>query len=177
MLDIGMLRANELRMRLRASAHEAELKRMIDAEGLSGLVELLPPIPYRDALEEMMRADALLVLQATNCNEQVPAKVYEYFRCRRPVIGLTDPRGDTACALRAAGLPDIARLDSVDEITTVMRQFLDKLQRGSAPLPSDTVVAGASRLSRTRDLAALLDADAIDSQGLTEQSLAADKDQ
>jgi hypothetical protein len=105
----------------------------------------------------MRRADGLLVLQAANCNAQVPAKVYQYLRCRRPIIGLTDPAGDTAAVLRRAGLRDIARLDSVDEIATVLRRFLDEVQRGTAKLPDADFVVESSRLNRTRELAALLD--------------------
>jgi hypothetical protein len=36
------------------------------------------------ARPEMVRADALLVLQAANCSEQIPTKLYEYLRARRP---------------------------------------------------------------------------------------------
>ena len=43
----------------------------------------------------------LLLLQASNCNDQVPAKAYEYLRCHRPVLALTDPAGDTAELLRS----------------------------------------------------------------------------
>ena len=153
----GSLRPGELRVRLRASAHEAELKPMIDALRLADVVELAPPIPYRDALREMLRADGLLVLQAANCNEQIPAKVYEYLRCRRPIVGLTDPAGDTAALLRNAGVRDIARLDSVEEIAGVLRRFLDEAQRGAAVLPDDAFVTPASRTNRTRELADLLD--------------------
>jgi glycosyltransferase involved in cell wall biosynthesis len=157
MLDSGDLRPHELKVRLRASAHESELKPMIDAHRLAETVELAPPIPYREALVEMMRADGLVVLQAANCNEQVPAKLYEYFRCRRPILGLTDPAGDTAAALRSAGLADIARLDSAAEIATVLRRFLDNVQRGTAPVPAPAAIESASRLNRTRELAALLE--------------------
>ena len=157
MLDAGTLREGELRVRLRASAHEGELTPMISRYRLAGVVELAPPIPYRDALREMMRADGLLVLQATNCNEQIPAKVYEYFRCRRPIVGLTDPGGDTAALLRSAGVRDIAPLDSADGIAGVLRRFLDDAQCGAMVRPDDSVVTGASRENRTLELAGLLD--------------------
>ncbi|HKA44997.1 MAG TPA: glycosyltransferase [Burkholderiales bacterium] len=157
MLDAGSLRPRELRVRLRASAHESVLKPMVATYRLEDVVELAPPIPYRDALQEMLRADGLLVLQAANCNSQVPAKVYEYFRCGRPIIGLTDPAGDTATVLRNAGVNDIARLDSVEEIAVVLRRFLDKIRDGKAASPAANFVAEASRLNRSRELAALLD--------------------
>jgi glycosyltransferase involved in cell wall biosynthesis len=157
MLDTGSLQPGELRVRLRASAHEASLAPLIERYGLAEVVELAPPIPYRDALCEMRRADCLLVLQASNCNAQVPAKVYQYVRCGRPIVGLTDHAGDTAAVLRRAGLRDIARLDSVDEIASVLRRFLDEVRHGTAALPDERRVLESSRLNRTRELAALLD--------------------
>ena len=144
-------------MRLRAPGHEAILRRLIDSCRLTQLVELAPPIAYREALQEMMRADGLLVLQARNCNEQIPAKVYEYLRCRRPIIGLTDPGGDTANLLRQAGVHAIAQLDSAAEIAPALRRFLDLVKCRAAPASDPAFVTAASRMNRTRDLAQLLD--------------------
>jgi hypothetical protein len=106
----------------------------------------------------MMRADGLLVLQASNCNEQVPAKVYEYLRCGRPILALTDPAGDTADLLRRAGLTDIARLDSADEIANALGSFIGQLKKQASRLPDPNFAASNSRLKRTEDLALLLDA-------------------
>ena len=161
MLDEGRLKPVELRLRLRAPAHEALLANLIDKFRLAEVVELCPPIPYHRALQEMMRADRLLVLQAINCNEQIPAKVYEYLRCRRPIIALTDPIGDTARLLRKAGIHYMARLDSVQEIELELRRFLDQVKRGDASLLDDVFVMGASRLNRTRELIGLLDRIAV----------------
>jgi hypothetical protein len=157
MMNAGSLNPGELQVRLRAPAHEAHLAELIDTFRVAEIVELAPPIPYRQALEEMMRADGLLVLQASNCNDQIPAKVYEYLRCKRPIIALTDPAGDTARLLRKAGIHNIAQLDSAEDIALALRRFLDQVKHGEAVLPSDALVAGASRLHRARELASVLD--------------------
>jgi glycosyltransferase involved in cell wall biosynthesis len=101
----GRVQPGKLKLRFRGAMHETVLKELVGRYGVENFVELLPPLPYREALREMMRADGLLVLQAANCNEQIPAKIYEYLRCRRPILGLTDPRGDIRqvfCALLAS---------------------------------------------------------------------------
>jgi len=157
MLDEGGLKPGELRVRLRAPFHETLLTRLIDTFRVADIVELAAPVTYRHALQEMMRADGLLVLQASNCNDQIPAKVYEYLRCRRPIIGLTDPAGDTAGLLRKSGIHNIARLDSAEEIALELRRFLDEVRRGEAGFPTDGFIAEASRLRRTRELTGLLD--------------------
>jgi hypothetical protein len=126
--------------------------------GIESFIELVPPIPYRAALAEMLRADALLVLQAANCNEQIPAKLYEYLRAGRPIVTLTDPVGDTAGVMRAAGLDTIARLDDVEDIVALLLRFIPSVRAGEGQLPTAAYVASTSRRGRSRELAALLDA-------------------
>jgi hypothetical protein len=153
----GEIGPDTLRVIFRATAHDDLYGPMLAARELGGIVQLLPAVGYRDALREMMAGDALLLLQAANCNHQIPAKLYEYLRAHRPIIGLTDPAGDTAAALRRAGLTSIAPLDNADAIVALLRDVLPRLRSGTAPLPDEAEVARYSRRSRTAELAYLLD--------------------
>jgi len=144
-----------LRVRFRAAVHESLLHDLARKHGVEDAIETLPPIAYRDALEEMLRADGLLVLQASNCNEQVPAKLYEYFRARRPLIVLTDPAGDTAQVARTAGVNSIVPLDSSAAIAELLRRFVQNPAQGA--IPSEEAIIAASRRQRTAQLAKLLD--------------------
>ncbi len=154
----GVLVSQQLRLRFRAPVHEALLRALAQKHGVAGLVEILPPLPYREALQEMVRADGLLVMQASNCNAQIPAKIYEYLRARRPIVCLADPAGDTELVLRAAGVRDCARLDSADEITALLPAWLGRVRAGVVTLPRADAVAAASREGRARQLATLLGA-------------------
>jgi glycosyltransferase involved in cell wall biosynthesis len=153
----GRLRRGKFKVRFRAPGHEELLASLTKKNNLEAFVEVLPPIAYRTALEEMMRADGLLLLQAANCNEQIPAKLYEYVRAGRPILALTDPRGDTATTVRQAGLDTIARLDSIDEIQHLLERFIDEGGSQPLPIPDGTFVANASRRGRAASLATLLD--------------------
>ncbi len=82
----------------------------------------------------MLTADGLLILQAANCNDQIPAKLYECLRTRRPILGLTDPLGDTGRALAAAGIDTVAPLDSPPAIAEAIERFIDLLEAGNAPI-------------------------------------------
>jgi glycosyltransferase involved in cell wall biosynthesis len=146
-----------LHVRLRGAGHEALLSRMLQAAGVGEMVELAPPIPYRAALLEMMRADGLLVLQAANCNDQVPAKVYEYLRTGRPIVALTEAVGDTASLLRAAGVDGVGSLDSEDEILRALRRFMLEAGSGVAVLPNADFARSTSRLARTRQFVEVLE--------------------
>lgn len=152
----GLVSAADFRLRFRASVHDELLQSLARQHQVTDLIETLPPIVYAQALREMRCADALLVMQSSGCNEQIPAKVYEYLRARRPIICLSDPVGDTAGVLRDAGLPAIARLDDVDDIERTLVQFLRAVRIGQAALPDPEAVKRASRHDRSGDLAALL---------------------
>jgi glycosyltransferase involved in cell wall biosynthesis len=153
----GQLRPGELRIVLRASGSADYLRTLIDGYGIAGIVTLEPAIGYAAALAEMLAADGLLLLQAASCNRQVPAKLYEYLRARRPVLALTDPGGDTATALGAAGIDTIAPLDSEPDIARVILRFVALLRNGNAPMATEPQIAAASRERRTLELAGLLE--------------------
>ena len=153
----GRIRADSFELVLRATGHDDYLARLIADAGVKDLVTLAPHVSYRDALAEMVTAGGLLILQATNCNHQVPAKLYEYLRARRPILALTDPIGDTAATLRKAGIDTIAPLDSKAAIAEAMLRFLALAEAGTAPLASSADVNANSRRARTGVLAALLD--------------------
>lgn len=155
--EAGTLGPSDLRIRFRASVHDELLQRLAQAHGAQDFIELCPAIPYREALAEMMAVDALLVMQASNCNAQIPAKIYEYLRAGKPILGLTDPEGDTAGVLRGAGISAMARLDSSDEIALLLPTLVRDWRQGKVVLPQSLVVQQASRRGRSQALAALLE--------------------
>lgn len=143
-----------LNVRFRASYNEDMLHALADRFGVEQAVETVPPMEYRAALQEMCSADGLLVLQAADCNSQIPAKLYEYLRARRPLLVMSDPVGDTAKVARLAGIQAIARLDDAEGIANQLVRFVRRPTEGT--LPSNEAIASASRKERTRQLADLL---------------------
>lgn len=156
----GDISPDELRIVFRAPVHEDRLLELADRFRVRDFIAIGAYLPYREALEEMIDADALLVMQAATCNQQIPAKLYEYLRAGRPIIGLADPAGDTGAALRSAGLIHIAALEDPQAIAMLLRDFVADLLAGRAPVPSIGHVRLGSRRARTSELASVLD-DAI----------------
>jgi hypothetical protein len=142
-------------VRFRAPVEDGLLRELSRRYDVADSVEILPPVGHRAAVEEMCSADGLLILQASNCNAQIPAKFYEYLRAGRPMLVLADPPGDTAGAARAAGLGAIAPLEDAAAISEVLERFAMRPSDGTLPAPG--AVVGASRRARTAELAALLD--------------------
>jgi len=150
----GRINAGTLRLRFRAPMHGDLLHRLALQSNTSDLVEVLPPVPYALALQEMLRADGLLVMQGANCNEQVPAKLYEYFRARRPILGLADPSGDTARVMRDAGVAHLAKLEDVDQVEGATADYLAAMHGG---MPSTSSQPDRSRRARAGLLAKVLE--------------------
>jgi glycosyltransferase involved in cell wall biosynthesis len=153
----GMLARKDLRLRFRAPVHDAWLAKLAQSHGLEDMVEILPAVSYTAALSEMLAADALLVLQSHDCNDQVPAKVYEYLRAGKPILGLTDPQGDTAAVLRSAGMGPVCALESAPDIAKALANLTVNLTHNALPTVNTDLVHCASRAARTASLAALLD--------------------
>jgi len=154
----GLATPASLRVVLRAPGELADIQARVDAAAVGDLVEIAPPVPYGEAVREMLDADGLLVFQGTPFNSQIPAKVYEYFRARKPILGLLDPLGETARVLGKAGFKDIAHIDSPEHIATVLQGFLAGVKGGSATVASEELIHSASRQYRARELALVLDA-------------------
>ena len=65
----------------------------LQKRSIGDIVYLEKGVSYQEALEEMLSVDALLIFQAKNCNHQIPAKIYEYFRANKPIFAITDKEG------------------------------------------------------------------------------------
>ena len=152
--DSGRLDERSIRIRFRAPVHADLVQRLASESGTLGLVEVLAPIAYRAALQEMLRADGLIVMQGSNCNEQIPAKLYEYFRARRPILGLADPEGDTGKAMLGAGIVHVAKLEDADRVEAAIEGYVAALREQPGPIAA---LPDMSRRARAVELARVLD--------------------
>jgi len=141
----GRIDSGKLEVRLRSTGHDQILSEQIRSLGIGDLVRLEPTVPYREALAEMFAVDALLLLQAANCNYQIPAKVYEYLRVRKPILALTPPEGDTGRLMSATGAVGVARLDSKEQIKAAILGLLDALEQ---PTQQNTDPSELEKFSR-----------------------------
>ncbi len=158
----GEISADQLQVVLRATGSDHLYQPMLAELGLTDIVKLAPTVNYRDALREMLVADGLLLFQASMCNHQIPAKLYEYLRAGQPIFTLTDPIGNTASSLRAAGATDIVNITDANDIAAGLRQFLTRVRAGVARGVRRDVADLHSRRSRTKELAKILEQVAVD---------------
>jgi len=153
----GVISADNLRIILRASGHEEFYSPIINNLSIDDIVELAPPVSYGEALKEMLEVEGLLLFQASACNHQIPAKVYEYIRSRKPVFAMTDKSGDTASVLLDAGLTSIVSLDSIDSIKEGLKEFVCSIIECRANVADDLAVERHSRKHKVRELSKIFD--------------------
>lgn len=157
LIDTKVIDPAHIQLSFRASEHSDFLADLTATYGLGEVVQILPPIGYQAALTEMCAADGLLVLQSADCNDQIPAKVYEYIRAGKPVLGLCGAGSDTEGVLLRAGMRHLAPLESTELVCIAMSNFLATMQNGTSTTCNTKFVESFSRFSKARELAQLLD--------------------
>ncbi len=156
LIQEGALGSGEIRVVLRACGHEEQYSEMVRQLGLEDTIFFRPALPYKDALKEMLEVDGLIVLQGQSCNTAIPAKIYEYMRARRPILGLVHPDGFTCQVLESTGYLDLAETESSDRIRPVLQQFIERIRSGRAFIPSYEDVQSFSRRRSAERVAQLM---------------------
>lgn len=151
-----LIKANELsssnfKVVFRGLLLTEELRVLIEKFQLADIIEFKPPISYEQSVDEMLAADALLLLQGEMFNNQIPGKAYEYLRSGKPVLALTHKAGATAELIEDYDGVYIADMQSSNNI----KQQLLLLVNSTKSIHRD--IECYSRKSTAKSLARLLD--------------------
>ncbi|MBF0445509.1 MAG: glycosyltransferase [Magnetococcales bacterium] len=147
------INSQNLKIIFRASGCEQTIQNMIATQNIADIVILKPAIPYNKAIEELLQVDGLLLLQGKNYNHQVPAKLYEYLRAKKPFLALTDPQGDTAKTMQEAGINTIAPLHDQQKIASGLLELINSINTNTPNLAKQTTLNNLSRLAGAKKLA------------------------
>ncbi len=151
----GVIDSQSVNIIFRASGHDNYLEPLLKSMDVDDIICLEPPLPYVEALAEMLTVDALLLFQSASCNYQIPAKLYEYLRAGRPILGITDASGDTAKIVGRYRINRLADSASYEEITTVLAEFIGQLRLPGPETKVDPPLIIFSRFEKTRELAGI----------------------
>ena len=125
--------------------------------GLGGSAQVLGPLPRRETLRRLLDSDLLLLL-GHNFTVQVPGKLYEYLRSRRPILALV-PTGAQTDLLRATGGAWVVEPSDVDGVVKAVGDAYRRWQAGQpGPEIDARFVSGFDRRLLVGRLAAELDA-------------------
>jgi len=152
----GKIGAESVRIIFRAAGSEDLYRKIVGELDIADLIELLPHVPYRQALQECADADGLLLFQAANCDHQIPAKTYEYLRLQKPIFALTSHTGDTAALLRKVSGATIVNLADQNDIHRDFPLFLNALRTQTHAIADARKIAFYARRNQAGELAKCL---------------------
>lgn len=156
LLSEKRLSNNQVSFVFRASGNDTDYQKRVRRLGIDSVVHFLSAVPYVEAIAEIASADGLLLLQASNCNQQIPAKLYEYLYAGVPILALTDAIGDTGQLLQQLCVKSVADLADKHQIKRALLAFVeDILAARSYVVPIEKVMQ-YSRRELTGGLAKLL---------------------
>jgi hypothetical protein len=144
-------------VRFRGPGDNAHVQREAARFGIADLVEVLPNVPHKAALREMVDATALLLMQGPRFDRQVPAKAYEYLRSGRPVLALASDRSESARLMGGSGSPYLAEISSSTDIAASLERLILDVETDQASVAQASQVRLFNRRLQTGLLAQLLD--------------------
>lgn len=155
LMEEGAIAREKICIRFRAPVHGPEILALAEKFGMTDIVEVAPPVAYKDAIGEMLGADLLLLFQGSSFNVQIPAKVYEYLRTGKPIIALVDPVGDTANLLTEFPSAVVADISDSGQIAGRVGELLLRLSQSEYKALLATDKQSVERFSREKQAVAL----------------------
>jgi glycosyltransferase involved in cell wall biosynthesis len=123
LIRAGRLRLDRVRVCLVGECEWAQgrsVRVMVKELGLEGVVELIPPVPYAEALRRLEQSDILLLF-AEGQLAQIPAKLFEYLHVRRNILAFCT--GATARLVRETRSGDVVVSDQPDVIDATILKY------------------------------------------------------
>jgi hypothetical protein len=125
---------------------------------LAHCVAVEDQLPYRAALQAMVDADILLLLDQPGRRMGVPAKAYEYVGAGRPILALAQEDGDLGWVIRESGVCHrFAPPTDARAIGAALVNLAGQMRAGALPRPSTELRSRFTREGTARELARVLE--------------------
>lgn len=125
-----------IRIRLYGSFNP-EATEEIEQSGIADRIEIIPPKSHKDALFEMQKADALiLIINSSSPRGTLTSKVFEYLRLGVPILALVPQHKEAAELLKECGASYIAAMESASSIEICIREMMKDGAKRQEPHPN-----------------------------------------
>lgn len=138
----------DLQIRFIGNYHKDMLNLLSDNE-LSSHLTIIPNLPHREVIREMMMSDILLLLLSTKGgNGILTSKVFEYMRSSKPILAMIPPQSEIAGILQKVGKHYICPMEKIEKIAElVIRAYQNSKSCWVSPSPLE----GMSNNSHLRE--------------------------
>jgi len=124
-------------------------EKLADMSDVSDLIQFLPDTDYANSLQEMFTVDALVAIQGEIYKNQIPGKIYEYIRAKKPILAISST--DSA----VGQFIEQFEFGLVGNSPAAIAEHIEKIMNGS--LRVECEVERFSRYSRAKEFAKLFD--------------------
>ena len=128
---------------------ENNFKNELRSYDIKDLINFLPAISFAEALQEMSRASANILIQDEVFNRQIPGKIFDYISARRPVLALTPHNSATKTVIDKFNFGFSAHTSA--EIEAMITQLM------TTEIDCNEDISKFSRQNKTTELAEIFD--------------------
>jgi glycosyltransferase involved in cell wall biosynthesis len=122
--DKEKLSQNTFELIFQGAGDGSEFLELLSELALTDIISFINPTSFLLALVNMTRSNALLLIQDSRFNLQIPGKIFEYFRTGKPLLIKTDPVGATA--MIGQTYPQSYIVDADEEIERAVIELINK---------------------------------------------------
>jgi hypothetical protein len=116
------------------------LYEILEELNISDLVVFKPQIDFKESIQTMFDADALLIVQP-GTDLQIPAKLFEYMYTRRPILALAEHNSATDKVIKEAKLGFVAASQETAEIEQAVLDMIERINSGSFPVNENYIAS------------------------------------
>ncbi len=133
LLATGEIKADEIELRFVGGIAPELYQSFRYAEALQRILQTIPPVSHREALQFQAESDVLLILQP-GTSVSIPGKIFEYIAMRKKILALT-PDGATADVVREHGLGLVVNPEDAPAIQSALLQLVKEFRNGGVKSP------------------------------------------
>ncbi|ROL57869.1 glycosyltransferase [Bacteroidetes/Chlorobi group bacterium Naka2016] len=149
---------NEFKIKL-IGRFGAEVHHMIEKTFVKDSIEVVPYLPHRQSLEQLMKSDALLLIvdESKESKEIVPGKVFEYLGTGRPILTIAPTDGAVAEIINKTKSGLVAHQSQIERISENFLTLFNLWKSKGTFQPDFEEIQKYSRKEHTRQLASILE--------------------
>jgi len=133
LLAAGKIKAEEIKLRFVGGIAPELYQSFQYAEALQRVLQIIPPVSHREALQFQAASDVLLILQP-GTSVSIPGKIFEYIAMRKKILALT-PAGATAEVVRDHDLGIVVDPEDGPGIQQALLQLMAEFRNGGITSP------------------------------------------
>lgn len=127
----GLVNLDDIRLRFIGRFKVEELYKMAKAHNLHQVVEILPYMPHRESVANLMHSDALLLLLGKGTEAIYTGKLMEYINTGKPIFAIVPANGAAAQLIAETRTGFVADCGDVETAAANFRILYDYWKQGT----------------------------------------------